>query len=398
MKLAVITSHPIQYQAPLWRRLSGVQGLDMEVFYASLQGSETYYDAGFDRAIQWDVPLLEGYPWREVANRPLPFLNWRFRYNAPGIGALLKAGGFSHVLLVGKEYAYYHQALRAATRLGLKVLYRAESHPAKQGWGLERLARLSRRAWYRHVDGFLCVGHYQYRDYAAYGVGPERLFFSPYCVDNGFFAAQRARVIADRETIRRDYGFTPDTFVVGYAGKLYGRKNPLELLRAFESLPADGRRYGLLMVGDGPQKADCERLARTGTRGVTVFTGFLNQSEVSRAYVAMDAFVVPSLWETWGLALNEAMLFHLPVLATTAVNAARDLIANGENGYQYASGDVPALARHLVQVADQSAAGNPMGEASARRIRDYSMEQAASGIMEAIHATGRESVGEGRTP
>ena len=387
MKLAVITSHPIQYQAPLWRRLSAVHDVDLEVFYASLQGCEAYYDAGFDRTVQWDVPLLEGYPWRQVANRPLPFLNWRFRYNTPGIGRVLKAGEFSHVLLVGKEYAYYHQALRAATRLGLKVLYRAESHPAKKGWAGERLARMSRRAWYRRVHSFLCVGRYQYREYASYGIASARMFFSPYGVDDTFFEAQRIRLAADRETIRREYGFSPDTIVVGYAGKLYARKNPLELLKAFEALPQDGRRYGLLMVGDGPQRADCERIARTGTRGMAVLPGFLNQGELGRAYVAMDVFVMPSLWETWGLALNEAMVFHLPVVATSAVNAAQDLIVDGENGYRYTSGDVPALTRYLVKVAEQVTAGNPMGEASGRRIQDYSLEHAASGIVAALHVT-----------
>jgi glycosyltransferase involved in cell wall biosynthesis len=255
---------------------------------------------------------------------------------------------------------------------------------------MDGLARMSRRVWYRRVDAFLCLGRYQYREYAAYGIGPDRMFFSPYSVDNGLFEAQRKSLIADRETIRKDYGFTPDTFVVGYAGKLYGRKNPLELLKAFEALPEDGRRYGLLMVGDGPQRADCERIARTGKRGVAVFPGFLNQSEIGRAYVAMDAFVMPSLGETWGLALNEAMVFRLPVLATSAVVASEDLIVDGENGYRYTSGDAPALTRFLVKIADQVAEGRPMGDASGRLIQEYSQKNAASGIMAALHFTDGE--------
>ncbi len=383
MKLAVFTSHPIQYQAPLWRLLSSKYGVNLEVFYASLQGSEAYYDAEFGRAVQWDVPLLDGYPWRQVENYPLAFLNWRFRYNVFGIGALLKAGGFSHVLLVGKEYAYYHQALRAAKMLGLKVLYRAESHPAKNNRWIQCLARMSRRAWCRQIDAFLCVGRYQYLDYAANGVDPARMYFSPYCVDQVFFEAQRSRWMVDREAIRSEYGFTPETFVVGYAGKLYERKNPLELMKAFESLPVNGRPYGLLMVGDGPQRAECERRACEGV----VFPGFLNQGEIGRAYAAMDVFVMPSLWETWGLALNEAMGFHLPVIATSAVNAAQDLIVDGENGYRYGSGDIPTLTRRIVDVAEQVALGNPMGEASWRKIQEYSVENAASGIVSAICAT-----------
>ena len=101
----------------------------------------------------------------------------------------------------------------------------------------------------------------------------------------------------------------------------------------------------------------------------------------------MDAFVMPSRWETWGLTLNEAMGFHLPVVATKAVNAAQDLIVDGENGYRYGSGDVSGLTQLLAKVADQVAAGSPMGADSGRKIRDYSVENAASGIVAAIHAT-----------
>jgi glycosyltransferase involved in cell wall biosynthesis len=101
----------------------------------------------------------------------------------------------------------------------------------------------------------------------------------------------------------------------------------------------------------------------------------------------MDVFAMPSLWETWGLALNEAMLFHLPVVATAAVNAAQDLIVEGENGYRYTSGDAPALTRCLARVADQVAAGKPMGNASGCRIQEYSIENAAAGILAALRGT-----------
>lgn len=388
MKLAVITSHPIQYQVPLWRLLGDEHGIDLEVLYPSLQGAEAYVDAGFNRSVQWDVPLLDGYRWRHLTNRPMPFINWRFRYRVPSLLPVLKSGEFTHVLLVGKEYAYYHQALRAAHALGLRVLYRAESHPPVAGRFRQRLATLSRRAWYRRIDAFLCVGRYQFAEYAAYGAPRERMFFSPYGVDNRMFEGQRRRWQGEREAIRQAYGFPPDAFVVGYAGKLHARKNPLEVIRAFADLPANGRRCGLLMVGDGPMRPSCEVMARAQHRGPAVLTGFLNQTELGRAYVAMDVFVVPSLWETWGLAVNEAMLFHLPVVTASGVNAARDLIDAGENGYCYASGDLAALKQALLHVAARtSPAGNPMGEAAARRVAGYSLEQAGAGIAEALRTT-----------
>lgn len=387
MKLAVVTSHPIQYQAPIWRELHHAQALELEVFFASLQGGETYFDPGFGRMVKWDVPLLDGYPWRQARNLPLDFVNWRFKYCVPGMESLLRTGGFTHLLLVGKEYAYYHQALHAAKRLGLKVLYRAESHPAKSNALVLRLAKWTRRSWYRSIDAFLCVGRYQYAEYAAYGVAASRMFFAPYCVDQEHFAAQRRRLTPERDAIRKGYGFAPDTVVIGYTGKLYDRKNPLELLRAFESLPDDGRQYGLLMAGDGPQRSECERLASGVKRGPVVFTGFLNQTELGRAYVAMDIFVMPSLWETWGLAVNEAMAFGLPVIATSAVNAAQDLIVDGETGYRYAAGDTGGLAQSIARISALPDRGRAMGAAGSQRVAPYSVARAAAGVMEAVRAT-----------
>ena len=69
--------------------------------------------------------------------------------------------------------------------------------------------------------------------------------------------------------------------------------------------------------------------------------GFRNQSELAAwAYVCMDVFVLPSRSETWGLVLNEAMLFQLPVIASSMVGATEDLIDTGKNGFVFDVGDV----------------------------------------------------------
>lgn len=385
VKLAIIASHAIQYQAPLWRRLHHDCGVDLEVLYASLAGSEPVYDPGFGKTVRWDVPLLDGYPWRKMRNRPLAWINWRLGYRVPDIQDVLREGRFTHVLLVGKEYAYYNEAMLAARRLGLSILYKAESHPAKGHLLLEMIARGSRRFWYRRVDAFLCAGRYQFEEYERMGVRQEQMFFSPYCVDNDHFEAQRRELCIQRNDIRRSYGFAPDVFVVGYSGKLYPRKNPMELIRAMSHLPVHAGKFGLLMVGDGAQKAACERMARSLLHMPIVFTGFLNQTELARAYTAMDLFVMPSLWETWGLVLNEAMVFGLPVIATTSVNAARDLIDQGQNGYTYASGDDAALTECIRRVFERTGRDRSMGEHSRKRIAAYSVEAACDGIMQALH-------------
>lgn len=387
-KLAVIASPPVPYRPPIWRYLRDVEGLDFKVLYASLEGAEPYSEPLFSKVVQWDVPVLEGYPWSLLPCRNFQTVNWRFKYTVPGMIRHLREGGFTHVLLPGKEYAYYYQALWAARRLGLPVLYRADSHPEKNSRLTDFLARLSRRSFYRQVSVFLCHGQGQFREYGMYGIPRDRMFFSPYCVDNSYFDAQRSKVIGMRDAIRGSHQVSPDTFLVGYSGKLYDRKNPMELIEAVARLRKGGVNLKLLMVGDGPLRAECGRLAERVAPGAVVFPGFMNQSELARAYVAMDMFVMPSRWETWGLVLNEAMVFHLPVMATSSCPSALDLIQEGRNGYCYKTGDVDALCDGILKIRNQLALGGSMGALSRQIIEGYSAEKAAQGIMQAIRATG----------
>ncbi len=59
-RLAVVATHPIQYQAPLWRALAASQEVKAKVFFASPHGLEESFDPGFGTCFSWDIPLLEG--------------------------------------------------------------------------------------------------------------------------------------------------------------------------------------------------------------------------------------------------------------------------------------------------------------------------------------------------
>src|SRR4051812_19131025 len=61
-RLAVITSHPIQYNAPVFRMLASRKGIDIKVFYTwGKEAVGAKYDPGFGKHIEWDIPLLDGY-------------------------------------------------------------------------------------------------------------------------------------------------------------------------------------------------------------------------------------------------------------------------------------------------------------------------------------------------
>jgi glycosyltransferase involved in cell wall biosynthesis len=123
-----------------------------------------------------------------------------------------------------------------------------------------------------------------------------------------------------------------------------------------------------------------------------VFAGFLDQSQLPRAYVASDIFVLPSLRETWGIVVNEAMNFSLPIVVTDKVGSALDLVVNGNNGFVVPHQDHSALERALERLIASAELRLHMGERSLRRISEWHFGTTAEGVVQAaLVATGRRT-------
>lgn len=96
-RVLAIASHPVQYMSPLFRRMAEHPQLELQVAYCSLRGAEEMHDPEFNVTVKWDVPLLEGYSWQEVANRGSGGQSFFGLYN-PGIWKLIQEGKFDAVV------------------------------------------------------------------------------------------------------------------------------------------------------------------------------------------------------------------------------------------------------------------------------------------------------------
>ncbi len=390
-RLAVIATHPIQYQVPLWRALAARPSVDVEVIYASRQGLEPYFDDGFGREVAWDVPLGEGYDWRVLDNRPIRSLGWRFAYRCPDVRGVLDRDRFDAVLLVGKENWFYQQAIARAHRAGIPVLYRADTPPPKATRLESAVAHVQRSRLFARFAACLCISRSQYAFYRSYGVPDARLHWAPCCVDNEHFRRAAVHYGGKRDTIRLRFGVGDDRPVIAFAAKFVANKRPLDLLRAFEAMPSRDRS-ALVMAGSGPMLEQCRDWVRRRGLANVSFPGFLNQGEIGALYAAADCFVLPSAHETWGLVVNEAMNFALPIVTTDRVGAAEDLVCEGDNGFRYDVGDVEALAARLDAIVGSDGVAARMGARSLARIQDYSIERTVEGVEAALDAV----VGAGR--
>ncbi len=394
LRLAYLVTHPIQYQAPLLRRLAQEPGLDLTVFFCSDFTTKKFLDPAFGRVIDWDVPLLEGYRHeflRALGGRERVSF-WRpFNY---GLGRSLKEGRFEVLWIHGYNRWFHWLAMWSAKRLGLKVLIRDEATlvSARRNIGKRVLKAGFFKGLNRLVDGFLAIGSLNREYYRHHGIPEEKIFWMPYAVDNGFFQTEARKAGARREEWRRELGLAPGRPVILFLSKLEPRKRPADLLAAYIHLTrkaAPAAPPYLLFVGDGEQRRPLEELAREMRLEGVRFLGFKNQTELPAYYDLCDVFVLPSVAEPWGLVVNEAMNAGKAVIVSDQVGCGPDLVRNGENGYTFPCGDISALAAALQRVLADPVHCRHLGQKGREIISQWGFEEDLRGLKNALaHLTG----------
>lgn len=382
-RLVVIASHPIQYQVPLYRELASRPGIDLKVLFLSDQGLTPYADPGFRSTFAWDIDLLSGYDHDFVS--PTFALPGGFsRQLYPRLPAALHLAQPDAVIIHGWTVPRNWLALLLASLHHIPVLFRGETNGLSEPAGIKRVLRSSLlSALFARVTAFLAIGTLNRRFYQSRGVDPSRIFLTPYTVSNAYFQTQASTLIPRRAALRREVGIPESAPVFLFCGKLIKAKRPLDLLDAYASTPLPDTAY-LVFAGDGPLRPALEaKVHSLGLRHVMV-TGFQNQSLLPRWYAMSDALVLPSSFEPWGLVVNEAMNFGLPVIASDHVGSAPDLVLSGQTGEVFPAGQIPALASSLSRLATDCAYRKLLSGAARTRIDSWDIADTADGIITAL--------------
>ena len=174
-----------------------------------------------------------------------------------------------------------------------------------------------------------------------------------------------------------------------FSARLVPNKQPEKVLEAFGRVRAE-RPCALLVLGKGPLGNELADAARREGIPDVVFAGFLDQTEIWRAYACADVLTLFSaLHETWGIVVNEAMNFSLPVVVSDKVGCARDLVSEGRNGFVVPSDDVGALASRIATLIDDAELRRRFGAESRAIIDRWTPERTAEGVVSAALAASR---------
>ncbi len=371
VSLLYLVSHPIQYQAPLLRRIADEPGIDLRVLFAH-DTSSGYHDIGFGRHIRWDgdSPLREGYTSRVATYASL----W------PEISRC-------DVLWIhGWQGPLFWVALLLARTMGKPVLMRGENTlcAMPDGQGMRQwIKRLYLKAIFSCCSLFLTIGSDNRAYYLAHGVPSERLIPMPYAIDNDRFSQAALTARPDRLALRRHLGLPEDRPIILFAGKLTARKRPDLLLQAWKSAPWRAQKPVLLFVGDGQLLSDLKAWSDEDV----YFSGFVNQSALPAYYDLADIFVLPSVREPWGLAVNEAMACGTPVIVSDQVGAANDLV-DGATGIVVPADDALALGLAMAELLGRA---SEAGRAAHATIMGWGYREDVQGLHRALRTLGFSS-------
>lgn len=386
-KLAIVVSHPIQHFAPLYREVARCVELELRVFFCCDWGVRGYFDPGFGREVQWDVPLLDGYEHEFLPIRRRPSRISFLGVDNPAVGSRLTAFGPDVVLVHGYGCRTMWRAAAWARARGVRTLLSSDSSAVARVAPWKRpLKRAVVGAFYHRIDGAIAIGDNNAAYHRSWGLPQERIF-------RGVLPADGARLLRDpeqraaaRAEIRDRLSVPADGMLALFCGNLVPWKRPIDFVRGVVLGATEGAAVWGVVVGDGPLRGAVDEEARRIGGSRVTLAGFVNQSEISRYYAAADVLVVTSDRDAHPLVVTEALFFGLPVVLSEAVGCigAGDTARPGENAETFPPGDVERLAAILCRLARDGERRTALSTVSARLAAENDAPAAARMLSEGV--------------
>ena len=374
--LAVITTHPIQYYAPVFQLLHSRERINIKVYYTWGEQSIRKFDPGFRKEIEWDIPVLEGYPFEWLTNTSESPGSHHFNGIVnPDLIERIKQLNPDAILIFGWAFNSHLKVMRYFKNK-IPIYFRGDSTLLDEKPNIRRFFKLIYLKWvYSHISHAFYVGTQNKAYFRKYGLKEQQLSFAPHAIDNERFGTKRDLEVID---LRNSLGLSSSDFLIVFAGKFEEKKDPLILLNAF--LQLDQKDCHLLMIGNGVLETELIKTASTSAN--VNFKNVQNQSFMPVIYQACDLCCLPSKGpgETWGLAVNEAMASGKAVLVSDKVGCGVDLVAENENGSKFINGNIDDLLEKLRFLTTSKDKLHNYGTTSLTRIRDWNFTNIAIAI------------------
>lgn len=367
-RVALVTNVLSHYRVPCFQRLAHYLEGSFDLFLLASEMEHRHYVMAQG---EHDLPVqvLPGRRWKRP---PEDDLHWNeIKPVAAGKYDVVILSGWSEPTFM----LLWLRHLLRRTRIFFWIESTLVDRPRTGG------RELLKRLLLKRASGCLVPGQRAAEYCHHLGMAKDRITIVPNATDGEYFRRQADALAPQRDTLRQEFGLTEPTFL--FVGRLVETIKGIEpLIRAVAHLADSGHRLRLLLAGEGPDRDAYASLIEELGAPVQLL-GNLDHEQLCRYYAATDGLMLPSRSEVWGFVLNEAMEFAHPVVVSESVGAGPDLVSQGKNGFVVPVGDVDALAEALQQLLDPTTRER-FGQASRRRIEDFSPDHWARGVLRGI--------------
>ena len=388
--VSIIAPTCFYYQVPLFRVLAADEEIDLTVYFCTdegISGRDAQSTYGTNESWASENELLESYTYKILRNYAPrgSYLKSLVGLVNLGIWNDLKRNRPDVVVVMSWMNPTWWLTFLACLRFKIPVLFMTDANfyavkltNTWKSW-IKRL--FLRKLLFPLTSGFLCAGTANRLLYSFHGVGDEKLISFAYSWGYQALIERSEELRNQKLELRRRHGLLEDASIILYCGRLSTEKASMELLQAYQLVPH--QKKTLVLVGDGNLKNQMQEFIDLHRLESVYFMGFRNRNELGDFYALADILVLPSSKETWGLVVNEALSFSLPIVVSDQVGAGVDLVIPDENGYIFPARNIPALAERVSKLLSLSEQDREkMGERSYSLIKDWSDRDLAAPLGE----------------
>ncbi|EKN66451.1 glycosyl transferase, group 1 [Neobacillus bataviensis LMG 21833] len=314
-KIAVLTNIIPPYRLPLFNGVGEKVKLDILICTKN------------EKNRSWDIPRTSNFKVKKLFGISVTLKNnlndYRFIYLKFSILFYLLFKRPDQLIIGDASFTSYFAAL-CCKILGVKYIWWNETlpfTPINKG-KVDKLRKFSiKNANHHFVSGTLA------KEFILnYGVSKNNITVIPDAVDNEMYFNFSQKFQPYKEEIKDSMGILKDDFVLIYVGQFIDRKNINLMLEAYKELYSHDKTIKFIMVGGGELTSNIFSFKEKYNLDGLIIKDFMPSEELARLYVVSDLLLLVSESEPWGMVVNEAMCFGIPVLLSRYVGAGADLV------------------------------------------------------------------------
>jgi glycosyltransferase involved in cell wall biosynthesis len=355
LRLLFITSHPVQYNAPLFSYLVKHSHYSIKVFYTLGANTNSIVDNGFGVKENWNIDLLCGYDYEFIENTSFhPSSITYLGIKNPSLIKNIKEYRPDGIIVYGWKHQSHFSVLNYFHGK-VPVIFRGDSTTLDDcsGFSLSSYFRFIFLQWvYRKVDYVLSPGSASDQYFLKSGLKQNQIIRTEHAINNERFMSMSETEENELLELKSSLSIKENQVVFLFAGKFIDKKNPLLLIEAFEQLKKIKDNVLLLLVGNGIlEKQIKERINRLPFQiaSAIILLPFQDQHQIKLLYRISNVYVLPSKGpqETWGLSVNEALACATPVIVSDKCGSSKDLVKHEANGLVFKSDNCQDLIQKM---------------------------------------------------